>query len=382
MSKVEDATGVDIDGDGMAGGKKVPAARSLQAMMASANVTDSKEDYRGAADNFDDGASVPLSTCTGNKRSLFVGINYIGHSQGVLRGCINDVNNLREFITTKFNFPTDGGHMRTLLDDGSGDGMPTKANMLEGMRWLVQGAQSGDSLFFHYSGHGTHQKDVSPEKDEYDGQDEALCPSDYNTAGLIIDDDLHKLLVAELPQGVRMTAIIDACHSGSMFDLPYSYGVSAGGEVQEVDNRAEALKLAMAAGMAIISGNTAFGMKKGMEAFSTYQGGGGGGGGGGGAKGDNPQTDEKAIQIRTTVADVIQFSGCRDSQTSADASIAGESTGAMSWAFITAFDQGGLKQSYVDLLKRIRELLTKKYSQVPQMSSGRKLNLSTVDFLM
>jgi hypothetical protein len=138
----------------------------------------------------------------------------------------------------------------------------------------------------------------------------------------------------------------------------------------------------MAAGMAIISGNTAFGMKKGMEAFSTYPGGGGGGGGGGGAKGDNPQTDEKAIQIRTTVADVIQFSGCRDSQTSADASIAGESTGAMSWAFITAFDQGGLKQSYVDLLKRIRELLTKKYSQVPQMSSGRKLNLSTVDFLM
>ena len=61
------------------------------------------------------------------------------------------------------------------------------------VQWLVEGAQSGDSLFFHYSGHGTHQKDVSPDKDESDGQDEALCPSDYPTAGLIVDDDLHEV---------------------------------------------------------------------------------------------------------------------------------------------------------------------------------------------
>ena len=29
---------------------------------------------------------------------------------------------------------------------------PTKANILRGMRWLVQNAQPNDSLFFHYSG--------------------------------------------------------------------------------------------------------------------------------------------------------------------------------------------------------------------------------------
>ena len=34
------------------------------------------------------------------------------------------------------------------------------------------------------------------------------------------------------------------------------------------------------------------------------------------------------IKIKTTLADVIQFSGCRDDQTSADANIGGQATGA------------------------------------------------------
>jgi hypothetical protein len=38
--------------------------------------------------------------------------------------------------------------------------------------------------------------------------------------------------------------------------------------------------------------------------------------------------------VKTTVADVIQFSGCKDEQTSADAFINGEASGAMSYALI------------------------------------------------
>ena len=29
--------------------------------------------------------------------------------------------------------------------------IPTRQNMIDAMRWLVQGAQPNDSLFFHYS---------------------------------------------------------------------------------------------------------------------------------------------------------------------------------------------------------------------------------------
>lgn len=45
---------------------------------------------------------------------------------------------------------------------------------------------------------------------------------DFEKAGPIVDDEIHEILVAGLPQGVRLTAIMDCCHSGSVFDLPYT----------------------------------------------------------------------------------------------------------------------------------------------------------------
>ena len=51
------------------------------------------------------------------------------------------------------------------------------------MNWLVRGAQPNDSLFFHYSGHGSQQQDH--DGDEVDGTDETICPVDYKDAGQI-----------------------------------------------------------------------------------------------------------------------------------------------------------------------------------------------------
>ena len=63
--------------------------------------------------------------------------------------------------------------------------IPTRQNMIDAMRWLVQGAQPNDSLFFHYvhfavlhtaltvqSGHGGSTKDL--DGDEDDGMDEVI----------------------------------------------------------------------------------------------------------------------------------------------------------------------------------------------------------------
>ena len=59
--------------------------------------------------------------------------------------------------------------------------------------------------------------------DELDGKDEALVPLDYETNGLILDDDLHSNLVMKLPQSCKLIAFFDACHSGTIMDLPYRY---------------------------------------------------------------------------------------------------------------------------------------------------------------
>lgn len=87
------------------------------------------------------------------------------------------------------------------------------------MRWLVHGCRAGDSLVFHFSGHGSQRFDIS--MDEVDGYDETLCPLDYEISGMISDDEVNETIVRPLPRGVKLHAVIDACHSGSSLDLPF-----------------------------------------------------------------------------------------------------------------------------------------------------------------
>jgi hypothetical protein len=56
----------------------------------------------------------------------------------------------------------------------------------------------------------------------------------------------------------------------------------------------------------------------------------------------------------------------------ADATIQSQATGAMSWAFISALKQNP-KQSYVQLLNSIRDVLETKYTQKPQLSCSHPL---------
>jgi hypothetical protein len=85
--------------------------------------------------------------------------------------------------------------------------------------WLVQGCQPGDSLVFHYSGHGSQQRNYTG--DEVDGYDETLCPLDFESQGMIVDDEINATIVRPLPPRAKLHAIIDACHSGTVLDLPY-----------------------------------------------------------------------------------------------------------------------------------------------------------------
>lgn len=58
-----------------------------------------------------------------------------------------------------------------------------------------------------------------------------------------------------------------------------------------------------------------------------------------------------------------------------DAQIAGQATGAMSFAFIAALKKNS-QQSYVQLLNSIRDELEGKYSQKPQLSCSHPLGKS------
>jgi metacaspase-1 len=96
------------------------------------------------------GYNFQYSQCTGRRKALLIGINYFGQ-RGQLRGCINDVKNMSNYLNEHFGYKRED--MVILTDDQQNPmSQPTKANIYRAMHWLVNDAQPNDSLFFHYSG--------------------------------------------------------------------------------------------------------------------------------------------------------------------------------------------------------------------------------------
>lgn len=169
---------------------------------------------------------------TGRRKAVLIGVNYFGTS-AELKGCINDVHSIKELLA-EHGWEESDETMIVLTDDQEDPSkQPTRDNIMSACRWLTDGAEAGDVLFFHYSGHGAQQAD--PEFAEEDGMDETICPVDMASAGQITDGQLAEALVQPLPSGVRLTAILDCCHSGTGLDLPFMLKLQ-GGNFEEDTN--------------------------------------------------------------------------------------------------------------------------------------------------
>ncbi|KAI8635947.1 peptidase C14, caspase domain-containing protein [Parasitella parasitica] len=294
-----------------------------------------------------------LSNCKGRKRALLIGINYIG-SKNALNGCINDVKNVKQFLTTLYKF--NEADMVILTDDQKdAKFIPTRQNILNAMQWLVKGARENDS------GHGGRVKDT--DGDEDDGYDETIYPVDHDRyqgdSGQIVDDQMHNIMVQPLPRGARLTCIFDSCHSGTALDLPYVY--STQGNVKEESPFKDAGAGILSAGLAYASGNKSGALSSLMSLGKSIM--------------SKKSVDERVKQFKSSESDIIMFSGCKDNQTSADAMENGASTGAMSYAFTTVLRQNQ-NLTYLQLLNAIREILKSKYSQRPQLSASHPIDVN------
>ncbi|KAF5759495.1 putative Caspase-like domain superfamily [Helianthus annuus] len=147
---------------------------------------------------------------TGSKRlAVLVGFNY-ANTPNELHGCINDVLAMRQVLIDRFGF--EPSNIQLLTDAPGSLIMPTGAKIKEVLHHMVDVAEPGDILYFHYSGHGTRipsNKHVHPFH-----QDEAIVPCDYN---LITDVDFRNL-VNRVPKGASFTILSDSCHSGGLID--------------------------------------------------------------------------------------------------------------------------------------------------------------------
>lgn len=196
--------------------------------------------------------------------------------------------------------------------------------------WLI--SEPGTCNFFHYSGHGGQVRDPSGQRPS--GILDTICPVDFEERGQIDSDTLHQHLVSRMPPNSTLFAILDCCHSGSALELPYVYKTDDEGNVSLVDNIREGMHL-MTEASDLLSGGFSF--NKMAEAQDLYA----------GATsffrsfkhmGEEQQAglgeDADSAMYQQEHKMVTMFSGCRDDQTSADATIGGVNEGAMSWAFL------------------------------------------------
>jgi hypothetical protein len=141
-------------------------------------------------------------------RALLVAVNdYARESIPDLRGAVNDVTLIARTLETRLGFDPGG---ITFLKDSQA----TRAAILEAIDDLVEQAEPGDRVYFHYSGHGSQAPDRNG--DEEDGLDETIVAHDSRMPGVpdITDDELNSRFARLRTKDVVL--VFDSCHSGTV----------------------------------------------------------------------------------------------------------------------------------------------------------------------
>ena len=151
------------------------------------------------------------------KKALLIGCNYLTIPNAKLQGCINDAVNIQNMLIDAYDY--NPSDIITLRDDTKNPNyLPTRSNILAQLTNIIANSGSCSELWIHYSGHGTRSRDLNG--DEVSGMDSAIVPLDYKTAGFIIDDELFRIIKNVK---CRLILMFDSCNSGTVCDLQWSF---------------------------------------------------------------------------------------------------------------------------------------------------------------
>ena len=153
------------------------------------------------------------------KKALLIGCNYIRIPKITLRGCIDDVVNMQNMLINKYNYLN--SDITVLRDDVNiAYKLPTKQNIIQNLKYLVNQSAVLDEIWIHYSGHGTVA--MNGQTDSVGVNDSAIIPLDYQRVGLITEDEIFAII-----KNIKCPAILlfDSCNSGNICDMPWRFEV-------------------------------------------------------------------------------------------------------------------------------------------------------------
>jgi len=144
------------------------------------------------------------------RRALLVGIDHYKNHKYNLKGCVNDVHAMHDFLLQKAGF--EEKEIKCVVNQQA-----TRDELLKQLTWLVYDTRPGDKILFYYSGHGYRLPEIES-GNEPDGFDEAICPHDFDwlrETHAIIDNEFSDIF-SVVPKGVSFVWISDSCHSGDL----------------------------------------------------------------------------------------------------------------------------------------------------------------------
>ncbi|MEO5895364.1 MAG: caspase family protein [Vicinamibacterales bacterium] len=269
------------------------------------------------------------------KRALLIGVNKYVIPGSDLRGCVNDVVDMSAVLTEFGGFNT--SDITTLTDQAA-----NKKAMMAAIQKLVKSSKKGDVALLHYSGHGSNVPDDEENRDEADGRDEILCPTDLNWDDTLRDDWLRKTFNG-LAAGVNLTVIMDCCHSGSNTRA-----------IEPPDAPIKSRYLPSPWAIAAAESRRSLPKKVSSELRKSRR------------------TTRGVKDIVDADIPEVLITGCRDTQTSADAFINGRYNGALTFGLVEAIRAAKGDLTYRELHDRASSVIRKrKFEQVPQLETRK-----------
>ena len=249
--------------------------------------------------------------------ALTIGLNMVDpkHYQGwdgQLTACEADAKDMADIAQSK------GFKVTTLLTKDA-----TRGAVLNAISDIAKALKSGDIFMLTYSGHGGQLPDLNG--DDPDGKDETWCLFDSQ----LVDDEIYAAL-GSFSSGVRVFALSDSCHSGSVLKVAYFSAA-----------REETAAQRMARGFS--SGQTprfrAMPCEVGMRTYEANR-----------SLYDPILKDESLVESRDRVkASALLISGCQDNQLSAD----GDFNGLFTCMLRRVWNGGKFKGDYRGFHKEI-----------------------------
>jgi metacaspase-1 len=260
------------------------------------------------------------------KRALLIGINRYRVPGADLRGCVNDVVDMKAALTKYHGFSS--RDIAVLTDFAA-----TKKAMQSAIQKLVGKARRGDVLLVHYSGHGSYVPDENG--DETDERDEILCPADLDWRDPLTDDWLRKT-IDTMRSGVSLTVVMDCCHSGS--------------NTRALPRAGEPVSRYLPSPWAILRAES--GRSRAGRGGRTVR--------------RAASARRKRDVVSTRVPELL-ITGCRDTQTSADAQFGRRFNGALTYHLVAVLKSSKGKITNRELHRRTVEALCREFDQVPQL---------------